>query len=447
MHNHGKSVISLQRLSRWMAEQAEREGVNLFPGTTGVEILIEDGRVCGVRTGDKGLAKGGERRPNFEPGYDLGARVTVFCEGPRGTLAEDLIRRFDLRADCNPQQYSLGVKEVIRVPRTTGRGIAFHSMGYPLPRYAFGGGWLYEMDDETYSVGFVAGLDWRNPTLDVQEELQRFKAHPFILGHLEGGEVTNYGAKTIPEGGFWAIPRLHVPGALIAGDSAGLVNVPTLKGIHYAMRSGIVAADTIFEALREGDVSEERLSGYRESLLATEVGRDLHASRAFRASFHDGLFPGIVRWGSRMLLGGGPRTRIPARPDWRGMQAAGRFPSRPAPPRSDGKLFLDKLEDVHRSGTAHRDDAPSHIRVIDPTVCVRHCVPTHGAVPCEHFCPAQVYEMQGEGDDRRVEVSFQNCVHCKTCVILDPCDAGQVEGMQNIEWRAPAEGGPKYMNL
>ena len=226
----------------------------------------------------------------------------------------------------------------------------------------------------------------------------------------------------------------------MAVDSAGLVKVPTLKGIHYAMRSGMSAADTIFDALRSDDVSETALAGYREALLASDVGRDLYASRNFRSSFHGGLYSGIVRWGTRMLLGGGSRRRGPAEPDWKRMRHADRFPERPPGPKPDGKLFLDKLSDVHRSGTAHRDDAPSHIRVIDPSVCIDRCLPTHGTVPCEHFCPAQVYQMQGEGAARRIEVSFQNCVHCKTCVILDPCDAGQVPGMQNIQWRAPAEG-------
>ena len=446
MHNHGLHVVSLGRLSAWMAEQAEAEGVMLFPGTTGVKVL-GDGKVAGVRTGDKGLGRAGSQRPNHEPGLDLGAKLTIFCEGPRGTLAEDVIARFGLRSDTNPQQYSLGCKEVIRVPKTTGRGVAFHTMGYPLPAYAFGGGFLYEMDAEHYAVGFVVGLDWKNPTMDVQEELQRLKAHPFVHRLLEGGEVVSYGAKVIPEGGYWAIPQLHAPGALITGDSAGLVNVPTLKGIHYAMRSGMIAADTAFEALRDDDFSSERLAGYRTRLLDSEVGRDLWASRNFRSSFDRGLYAGIVRWGSCLMLGGGPKRRGPAQPDWKGMGQASSFAARPPAPKPDGKLFLDKLGDVHRSGTAHRDDAPSHIRVLDPKICTDRCEPHHGTVPCEHFCPARVYEMQGEGEARAVQVSFQNCVHCKTCVIIDPCASGVVEGLQNIEWRAPAEGGPRYVNL
>lgn len=447
MHNRGLSVVSLQRLTRWLAEQAEGAGVTLFPGTTAVKVLYEDGRVVGVRTGDKGLGKGGARRGNFEPGYDLRAKVTVFCEGPRGTLAEDLIARFDLRRDCNPQQYSLGVKEVVRVPRTTGRGIAYHTLGHPLPPHAFGGGFLYEMDDEHYSVGFVAGLDWGDPTLDVQEELQRFKAHPFIRRILQEGEVVNYGAKTIPEGGFWSIPRLHAPGALLAGDSAGLVNVPTLKGIHYAMRSGMLAAEAAVRALRADGDGDAALAGYRDTLVASEVGRDLWASRNFRASFHGGLYPGLARWGTRLVLGGGSKRRPAAEPDFKAFRNASDYRRREPAPRPDGKLFLDKLTDVHRSGTAHRDDAPSHIRVLDPTACVARCIPRHGVAPCEHFCPARVYELQGEGDARRIQVAYQNCVHCKTCVIADPCDVAPGDGMQNIEWRAPAEGGPKYLNL
>ena len=282
MHNHGMPAISLQRFTRWLAEQAEQEGVFLFPGTAGVKLLTEDGRVSGVRTGDKGLQKGGGQAANFEPGLDLNAKVTVFCEGPRGTLSEDLIERFHLREDRNPQSYSLGVKEIVRVDRTTGRGLAYHTLGYPLPAYAFGGGWIYELDEQTYSVGFVAGLDWRNPTLDVQEELQRYKAHPLLADLLRGGEVVHYGAKTIPEGGYFALPRLYAPGALLAGDSAGMVNVPTLKGIHYAMRAGMLAADTVFQALRDGDASEETLATYQGEVERSEIGRDLWASRNFR---------------------------------------------------------------------------------------------------------------------------------------------------------------------
>jgi electron-transferring-flavoprotein dehydrogenase len=296
-------------------------------------------------------------------------------------------------------------------------------------------------------VGFVAGLDWRNPTLDVQEELQRYKAHPLLAKLLRGGEVVHYGAKTIPEGGYFALPRLYAPGALLAGDSAGMVNVPTLKGIHYAMRAGMLAGDTLFEALRSGDASEDGLKSYQQAVESSEIGKDLWASRNFRSSFHDGLYKGMVRWGLRMMTGGGSRERVPAEPDWKTMHSADDFAARPPRPASDGKLFLDKLTDVHLSGTAHRDDAPSHIRILDPGACVDRCIPRHGTAPCEHFCPAHVYELQGEGAQSRIEVAFQNCVHCKTCVILDPCDTSADDGVQNIQWRAPAEGGPKYVNL
>ncbi len=447
MHNRGLPSVSLQRLSKWLAEQAEAAGVFLFPATSGVKILYDGEQVVGVRTGDKGLQKGGGRLGNFEPGLDLGAKVTLFCEGPRGTLAEDLIERHGLRDDANPQSYSLGVKEIVRVERTSGRGLAYHTMGYPLPSYAFGGGWIYEIDDETYSIGFVVGLDWKNPALDVQEELQRFKAHPLIHDLLEGGEVVHYGAKTIPEGGYFALPKLFAPGALLTGDSAGMVNVPTLKGIHYAMRSGMLAADTAFEALRAGNYSAAQLAPYQEAVHASEVGRDLWASRNFRSSFHGGLYKGIVRWGLRQAFGGGARERAHSEPDWKSMQSTAAFPARPAPPRPDGKLFLDKLSDVYLSGTSHRDDAPSHIRVLDPGACIDVCIPRHGTAPCEHFCPASVYELQGVGPERHIELAFQNCVHCKTCVIVDPCDVSSDDSLQNIQWRAPAEGGPKYVDL
>ena len=435
MHNRGLHSISLQQLTRWLAEQAEAEGILLLPGTSGVKILYEEDRVVGVRTGDKGLLKGAGRKPNFEPGLDLRARLTVFCEGPRGTLAEDLMARFDLRADCNPQQYSLGVKEIVRVPRTRGSGIAYHTLGYPLPTHAFGGGWIYEMDDERYSVGFVVGLDWKDPSMDAQEELQRFKSHPMLRRLLRDGEVLHYGAKTIPEGGYWAVPRLHAAGALVAGDSAGLVNIPTLKGIHYAMRSGILAADSALNALQADDFSAGRLAGFRDALMRSEVGQDLWSSRNFRSSFHGGLYPGLLRWGTYLFFGGGPRRRRPVHADWQTLGRASDFKRRAPRAKPDGRLYLDKLTDVHRSGTTHRDDAPPHIRILDPGACVERCIPQHETVPCEHFCPAKVFELQGEGEKRGIHIAFQNCVHCKTCVILDPCDVGPNDHFQNIEWR------------
>ena len=446
--NHGFHTVSLQRLTKWLAEIAEAEGIFLFPATTGVEILYEGDRVAGVRTGDKGLDKDGTPKGNFEPGIDLMAKVTVFAEGPRGTLSEDLINRFGLRKDCNPQVYSLGTKEVIRVPRTAGKGQVIHTMGYPLQGHQFGGGFLYELDEEHYSLGFVASLAWRDPRFDCHAALQQWKKHPLIQSFIRGGEVESYGAKTIPEGGYFSLPRLVVDGALLAGDSAGFVSVKTLKGIHYAMSTGMAAAETILEALSAGDFSASKLGGYTERLKGSYVMQDMWRDRNFRSSFDKSLYRGLVAVGLHRFTGGGPRERRPIAEDFRAfvpVSQAGALAAEPA--GYDPSTILDKLTDVHRSGTLHREDQPSHISIVDPRTCTETCIPRYGVAPCTNFCPAKVYELVGEDGGERIQVNFSNCVHCKTCVILDPCDTDGKDHIQNINWRAPSEGGPKYANL
>ncbi|HEY3174334.1 MAG TPA: electron-transfer flavoprotein:ubiquinone oxidoreductase [Candidatus Polarisedimenticolia bacterium] len=446
--NIGFHTVSLQRLTRWMAEIAEGLGVNLFPATTGVEILFEGDRVAGVRTGDKGLERGGGRKPNFEPGIDIQAKVTVFGEGPYGTLSEDLIQRMRLREGRNPQVYSLGVKEVIKVGKTVGEGLVFHTLGFPLRNDQFGGGFFYEMDEETYAVGFVASLSWKDPMFDCQAALQALKKHPLIQPFIRGGEVLTYGAKTIPEGGYWSIPRLYAPGALLVGDSAGLVNVKALKGIHYAMKSGMLAAQTAFEALQQEDFSERTLSAYETKLNDSYVMKDMWAERNFRLGFEKGLFRGLVATGLNMVTGGGTRTRRRLEPDHHTFQHVSKVHREiPEPAGYDPSTIVDKLTDVFKSGTMHREDQPSHIRILDPDVCTGRCIPTYGDAPCTHFCPAKVYELVDDSAGRRIQINFSNCVHCKTCVILDPMDVSGSDHIQNIDWRAPAEGGPKYLRL
>jgi electron-transferring-flavoprotein dehydrogenase len=440
-------TLSLGRFVQWLAAQVEEAGVYLFPDTCGVEILYdEDGRVNGVRTGDKGLDRDGQPKGNFEPGADLQAKVTVFCEGPRGTLAEDLIRRFDLGAECNPQIYALGVKETVRVPRSTpGHGTVVHTLGYPLPGYAFGGGFLYELADNHYTLGFAVGLDHGNPLLDVHQEFNRWKAHPFIRRYIEGGEVVSYGAKVIPEGGYFSLPKLYAPGALLTGDSAGFVTVSQLKGVHYAMKTGMLAAEQAFEALLSGDTSETTLAGYEAKVRSHPMMEAFWKDRNFRHAFRNGMARGLIRTQLYAFLGGGPRRRPQAEPDWQAWKHATRFPPRPEPPKDP--LLLEKLTDVDRSRTDHREDQPSHIRILDPEVCRSRCLPEFGHPPCTHFCPAQVYELEERDGDPFIQVNFTNCVHCKTCVIVDPCEVDADDGVQNIDWRAPAEGGPRYQIL
>ncbi|MFQ5670792.1 MAG: 4Fe-4S dicluster domain-containing protein [Acidobacteriota bacterium] len=440
-------TLSLGRLVKWLAEQAEEAGIYVFPETCGVEVLYDtEGGVQGVRTGDKGLDSEGRPKANFQPGMDLHAKVTIFCEGARGTLAEDVIHRFGLRKECNPQVYALGVKETIRVPRQTPRnGTVVHTLGYPLPDYAFGGGFLYELADNHYTLGLVIGLDHGNPLLDVHEEFNRWKAHPRIRSFIEGGEVISYGAKVIPEGGFFSIPRLHVPGALLTGDSAGFVNVSQLKGIHLAMRSGMLAAEEAFRAILAGDVSEEGLKQYQARLMWHPAMGPLWAERNFRHAFRHGLIPGLILSQINVLFGGGRRRRPRVREDWQAWRHVSAFRKRPGPGKDP--LLLDKLTDVDRSRTTHREDQPSHIRIVSRETCRDVCLPAHGQPPCTHFCPAQVYELEQRDGQPFIQVNYSNCVHCKTCVIVDPCDTADGDGIQNIDWRAPAEGGPGYQIL
>ncbi len=446
--NKGLYTVSLQKLTRWLAEIAESLGIYLFPATTGVELLYDGDRVAGVRTGDKGLEKGGGRKANFESGINIMSRITIFGEGPYGTLTEDLIHRYRLREGRNPQIYSLGCKEVIKVPKTAGEGLVFHTLGFPLRSHQFGGGFFYEMDEEMYSIGFVASLSWKDPMFDCQAALQALKKHPLIQSFIKGGEVMTYGAKTIPEGGYWSVPRPYAPGALIVGDSAGLVNVKQLKGIHYAMKSGMLASETAMEALAKDDVSAQSLSEYERRLKESYVMKDLWADRNFRVSFEKGLYRGLAATGIHMVTGGGSKSMTRLEPDHLGFEPAARVHHEtPEPAGYDPSTIVDKLTDVFKSGTLHREDQPSHIRILDPAKCVNVCIPTYGVAPCTNFCPAKVYELVEESAGKRIQINFTNCVHCKTCVILDPIDIFGDDHIQNIDWRAPNEGGPKYLKL
>ena len=412
MNNHGNFVASICEIARWLGEKAEGLGVNLFTGFPADALLVEGQSVTGVRTTPAGLKRDGTPGSTHMPAMDIASRVTVLSEGTRGTLA-GAWRRWQNVGSKNPQIYALGVKEVWEVKRPLQTVI--HTMGWPLPRDVFGGSWLYPMADDLVSIGLVAGLDYRPHALDVHVLLQQLKGHPLIRPYLEGGEMLEWGAKTIPEGGFYSLPdRLHGAGLLLVGDAAGCVDVPSLKGIHYAMMSGILAARAAFRALKADDVSAAGLSSYDEAVAGSCIRKDLYKTRNMRPAFKSGFWAGGVKAGLMMLTGGVfPGGRIPVEPDEKEPRTVGPKPEF-AP---DGKLTFSKIDAVYRSGNKTRDDIPSHLQA-------REDVPPEVADFYAHMCPAGVFERDGD----QLVVNPPNCVDCKTTDILGP------------RWR-PREGG------
>jgi electron-transferring-flavoprotein dehydrogenase len=411
MWNHGNYVASLAEIGRWLAERAEEMGVTIVPETAARKLLVAGGRAVGIRTGDRGRGKNGERLANFEPGSDIRARVSILAEGTQGHLTGVAMSRFGLTS--RPQVWALGVKELWEVPKPLNRVI--HTMGWPLRggrKYReFGGSFIYPLGESHVALGMVVGLDYTDATLSVHDLLQELKGHPFVRRILEGGERVAWGAKTIPEGGFLALPdRFHFPGGMIVGDGAGLVNVPALKGIHYAMRSGMLAAETAFEALKPGRTPWQpgALEGYDAALRSSYVWKDLERVRNMRPAFKYGFVRGAVLAGAALnSLGKLPPRDLSLETDARvPVFAGGRDRSYP---QADGKLFFDKLSSVFLSGNKTRDDAPSHIRV-------DHKVRREVAETWVHMCPAQVYEVTGEaspaGNVVGVEVTASNCIQC-----------------------------------
>jgi electron-transferring-flavoprotein dehydrogenase len=408
MRNDGNVVASLSQLSRWLAEQAEAAGVVILPETAAQKLLVESARTVGVRTGDKGRGRDGEPLPNFEPGSDVTARVTILAEGTQGHLTGIALDRFGLAGE-NPQVWALGVKEVWKVARPLDRVI--HTMGWPLRggrRYReFGGSFIYPMGEDMVTLGMVVGLDYRDVEVSVHDLLQELKTHKLVRRILDGGERIGWGAKTIPEGGFVALPRrLHAPGLLLTGDGAGFVNVPALKGIHYAIESGRLAAEAAFAALRPGRTpwTPGALASYDESLRETFVWDDLKKVRNMRQAFARGfLMGGAIAGAATASFGKFPpkdlRTERDADVDLIRTNRSARYPA------ADGKLSFDKLSSVYLSGNKTRDDAPNHIRV-------RKDVPREVAMLWERMCPAQVYEVAEDGGETTVEVTASNCVQC-----------------------------------
>jgi electron-transferring-flavoprotein dehydrogenase len=449
LHNHGSYVASLGRLVKWLAKRVEDAGVDVFYEFPAVEALVENGRVIGVRTGDKGVGRKGEKKANYEPGVDIRAQVTVLGEGPRGTLVKQLDGKLGLEGK-NPQIYALGIKEVWDLP--PGRmkaGDVLHTLGFPLGTHIFGGGFVYGMQQDQLIVGLVIGLDYKNPLFDPHQAFQRMKTHPAISSILEGGKMAFYGAKALPEGGWWSMPRLSGDGFLLIGDSGSFLNSERLKGIHLAMKSGMLAAETIFEGLVAGDLSETRLAEYRAKVDASWIRKEMWPVRNFHQSFDHGLGAGMLQGAAGLLTGGrgwGFKDRLPTEPGHKRMEKLnspeGGSLKPPAPLAVDGKLTFDRLADVYNSGTAHEENQPLHLLVADTSICASRCAEEF-ANPCQRFCPAAVYEMVPDASTpagKRLQINASNCVHCKTCDIMDPYGI--------ITWVPPeGGGGPNYSKM
>ncbi len=439
MHNQGNYVISLGNLCRWLAEQAEALGVDVFPGFAAAEVLYDDeGGVRGIATGDMGIGRDGQPTANHEPGMELLARQTLFAEGCRGSLGRELEIRFDLRADADPQTYGLGLKELWEIEPGKGRpGEVTHSIGWPLDRRTYGGGFLYHLDDNLVSVGFVVGLDYANPYLDPFMEFQRFKQHPAIRPLLQGGRRVAYGARTLSEGGLQSLPRLTFPGGMLIGDDAGFLNVAKIKGTHTAMKSGMLAAEAVFEAL-DGDRRE--VTGYGDRVKDSWLWQELNQVRNIRPGFHQGLWLGLANAAleAYLLRGRAPWT-LRNHADHMQLELAEK--SRPIDyPKPDGEISFDRLSSVYLSNTNHEENQPVHLQLLDDTVSIRVNLALYDA-PETRYCPAGVYEIvEDESGSPTLQINAQNCLHCKTCDIKDP--------QQNIVWTVPeGGGGPNYPNM
>jgi electron-transferring-flavoprotein dehydrogenase len=448
MRDHGMYVVSLNRLVKWLGEKVEAAGITIFTGFAGSELLIEGGRVAGVRTDDKGVDKNNEQKANFEPGYDLKSKVVILAEGTRGSLTKQLIGRFELDRDRNPQTYGVGVKELWEVqPGRVQPGEVIYTMGWPLTSKEYGGAWIYGGKDNIVSLGFVTGLDYPDPRLDPQRVLQQFKQHPMIKRLLEGGKMIRYGAKSLPYGGWWAVPPLAGDGWMILGDSAGLLNSQRLKGIHLAIKSGMLAAETAFDALVKNDFSAPQIGSYARRVEHSWIKQELWPVRNFHQGFEHGFWHGMAHAVLQQVTGGrGLHERYAATPGHARLKKLNQLPADGGAEahllddyKGDGKLTFDKLTDLYHSGTKHEEDQPAHLVISDTNICNTRCVTEYGN-PCRHFCPANVYEMEEASDvphGKEIHLSPSNCVHCKTCDIMDP--------YQIITWVPPeGGGGPNY---
>ena len=443
MHNKGNYIISLGRLCQWLGEQAEALGVNVFPGFAAAEVLYdEQGRVTGVATSDLGIGKDGQRKTTYQAGYELTGKYTIFAEGVRGNLGEQLMDRFDLRANCDPQHYGIGFKETWEIdPARHTEGLVVHTAGWPLDNHTEGGGFLYHAANKQVFLGFIIALDYSNPYMAPFDEFQRWKLHPKIRQYLEGGERIGYGARAVNKGGLQSLPKLAFPGGMLVGCDAGFLNGVKIKGAHTAIKTGMLAAESVHKALSAGDEGQSELSDYEQSVRASWVYKEMHAGRNFG--------PGLVKlgtfWGAaftfidqNIFLGKLPFTWQNPMPDHETLVEAS-VANVIEYPKPDGVITFDRLSSVFLSSTNHEEDQPCHLQLVDESVPIKFNLPMYDE-PAQRYCPAGVYEVVEEGGEKVFEISAANCVHCKTCDIKDP--------KQNIIWTVPeGGGGPNYSGM
>jgi electron-transferring-flavoprotein dehydrogenase len=441
MHNKGNYVISLGVFGRWLAEQATALGVEIYAGFAAAEVLYDaSGAVRGVATGDMGVDKKGEKTAHYQAGMELHAKQTIFAEGCHGSLTKTLFKTFDLRKNCDPQTYGLGIKEIWEIPAAQHkRGLVVHTVGWPMDMKTYGGSWMYHFGENLVSLGFVTGLDYTNPWLSPFEEMQRLKLHPAVRKHLEGGRRVSYGARALSEGGLQSLPKLSFPGGVLIGDTAGFLNTPKIKGNHAAMKSGMLAAEALAELFTSGDPSGKECTVYRQKFEASWLKEELYTARNVRPGFHWGLLPGLLyaALDTYILRGKAPWT-FKNHSDYDCLKKAMES-KKIAYPKPDGILTFDRLSSVFVSNTNHEEDQPCHLKLRDPEVPVGVNLPLY-AEPAQRYCPAGVYEIVTDESGPRFVINAQNCVHCKTCDIKDPA--------QNIDWTVPqGGGGPNYSNM
>lgn len=448
--NEGNHIISLSKFNRWLAEKCEEKGINIFPGFAAVEALYDGDKIVGVRTGDKGLDKNGKPKANFEPGMILKSKLTVFAEGTRGSLFKQVAKKLDLWKDKNPEVFEEGVKEVIQMPEgTVEPGQVIHTLGFPSYK-SVAGTFIYTIPGDKIILGWVGYLNTKDPLFDPHRELQKLKTHPFIAKMIEGGKVVAYGGKTLPAGGYFSMPKLFGDGFVACGDTASMVDVKRLKGIHLAMKSGMLAAETALDGLIKQKFSEEVTATYDEKIQNSFVKKQLYKTRNFHQALEHGIFAAMPEIAMQEITGGrGFFGKMKCDYDEKMTEsvldvwgAKGLDDSENQLPKTDGKLFFDKLSSVYLTGTMHDEDSPNHLLLQDGSVCRDVCEPKYKS-PCNHFCPASVYEMidSAEHDGKKdLQINYTNCIHCKTCDIKCP--------FNNIDWTVPeGGGGPQYTEV